>query len=110
MIYKVRGRFKVETSALFLQKLTDGSIQRQRPDGPELVASMNRAVVAPSGYVEWSELCYCEPPLQHERATVLDHHFDDLSTEVIDDHQPYDEQSFMDYLRNLATSSAAPAT
>lgn len=103
-----RARFKVETSAIFLQKLTDGSIERQRPDGPELAASMNRAVVTPFGDVAWSELCYCQPPLQHERITVLDHHFDHLTREVIDDHKHYDGQPFMEYLRNLAAPSQLP--
>ena len=105
MIYKVSGRFNAETAASLLQKLTDGTIEQQRPDGAEIVASMNRAVVTPSGHVQWSELCYCQPPLQHERATVLDHHFDDLSTEAINVHQHDDGRPFMDYLKKLATSS-----
>ncbi|MDH3660330.1 MAG: hypothetical protein OEU92_09905 [Alphaproteobacteria bacterium] len=105
MIYKVRGRFKAETAATFLQKLSDGTIEQQRPDGAEIIASMNRAVVTSSGHVQWSELCYCPSPLQHERTTVLDHHFDDLSTEPIDGYQHYDGKPFMDYLKELATSS-----
>ncbi len=104
MIYKVSGRFKAETATSFLQKLTDGTIEQQRPDGAEIIASMNRAVVTPSGHVQWSELCYCPSPLQHERTTVLDHHFDDLSTEPIDGHQHYDGRPFMDYLKELTTS------
>jgi hypothetical protein len=64
---------------------------------------MHRAVVTDSGDVQWSELCYCQPPLQHERATVLDYHFDDLSTEAIDGHQRYDGKPFMDYLKETST-------
>ena len=102
MIYKVRARFKTATSAAFLDRLTDGSVAGQRPDGAEIVASMNRAVVTASGYVEWSERCYCPTPLHHERQTVLDDHFDTISTEVIDEIQHYDGQPFMNYLKQLA--------
>ena len=81
MIYRVRARFRTDTAAAFLEKLTDGTVQQQSPDGPEIVASMSRAVLNGAGEIEWSELCYCHSPLAHERATVLDAHFDDMSTE-----------------------------
>ena len=54
MIYHVRAKFRSETAAEFLTKLTDGTIANQRPDGPELVASMDRAVVNAEGQIEWS--------------------------------------------------------
>ena len=54
MIYKVRAKLKIETAADFLKKLTDGTILNQRPDGAEMVNSMNRAVVAVEESVEWS--------------------------------------------------------
>ena len=88
MIYKVKARFKEESAAEFRRKLLDGTIASQKPDGPEMVDSMHRAVVKESGEIEWSELCYCNPPLAHERQTVLDHHFDDISTKIIDGYQP----------------------
>lgn len=50
------------------------------PTDRKIVASMNRAVVNQAGEIEWSELCYCNSPLAHERATVLDSHFDDISS------------------------------
>ena len=102
MIYRVRARFKTDTAAAFLMKLTDGTIQQQIPDGPEIVASMNRAVLNGAGEIEWSELCYCNPPLAHERATVLDAHFDDMSIKTIEDYQQYDGEPFMKYLKQLA--------
>jgi hypothetical protein len=105
MIYKVKARFKEVSAAEFQRKLLDGTIANQKPDGPELVDSMNRAVLKESGEVEWSELCYCNPPLAHERQTVLDDHFDDISTEVIETHQEYDGRPFMDYLAELADGS-----
>ena len=107
MIYHVRGRFKEHTAAVFLAKLTDGTIGKQRPDGTEIVASMERAVVTTDGHVEWSESCYCPTPLLHERATVLDSHFDDLVTDPIDAHTTYDGRPFMEYLHELAAPGSA---
>lgn len=103
MIYHVRAKFRSETAAEFLTKLTDGTIANQRPDGPELVASMDRAVVNAEGQIEWSELCYCDPPLAHERATVLDVHFEDIWTYPIESHVQYEGQPFMNQLRALVT-------
>ncbi len=105
MIYKVKARFKKETAGDFRRKLTDGTIASQKPDGKEVVAAMQRAVVGSSGDIEWSERCYCDPPLAHERETVLDHHFDDISTEAIDDYQQAEGRAFMDYLDQLASES-----
>jgi hypothetical protein len=104
LIYKVRARFKAATAADFLEKLTDGTIQNQRPDGAEMVRSMNRAVVAADGSIEWSEKCFCGTPLAHERATVLDTYFEDLSTDLIDDYRDYAGEPFMGYLEQLAGS------
>jgi hypothetical protein len=103
MIYHVQARFRADTAAKFLTKLTDGTIGNQRPDGAELVASMERAVVNEQGRAEWSELCYCEPPLAHERATVLDLHFEDIRTEPIEAHAQYQGQAFMEYLNELVS-------
>ncbi len=103
MIYHVQARFRADTAAEFLTKLTDGTISAQRPDGAELVASMERAIVNAEGETEWSELCYCEPPLAHERATVLDLHFDDIRTEPIEAYARYEGQAFMEYLEELVS-------
>ena len=102
MIYRVRARFRSETAQEFLRKLTDGTVVRQVPDGPEIVASMNRAVVNDDGEVEWTELCFCPTPLAHERATVLDAHFDNITTEVIQAHTHYEGVPFMEHLRREA--------
>jgi len=105
MIYHVQASFRADTAAAFLAKLTDGTISEQRPDGAELVASMERAVVNSQGQTEWSELCYCDPPLAHERTTVLDLHFDDIRTEPLEAHVQYDGRAFMDHLRALVSQS-----
>jgi hypothetical protein len=72
------------------------------PDGAEIVASMNRAVLNDAGEVEWSELCFCATPLAHARATVLDAHFDSITTEPIQAHRRYDGTPFMEHLKREA--------
>jgi len=101
MIYKVRARFNKSKAKEFYQKLTDGTIENQRPDGPEIVASMNRATTGSSGLVNWSELCYCPQPLRHERATVYDKYFSDLKTEQTENHVKVEGASFINYLFKL---------
>ena len=103
MIYKVTARLKSETARELHRKLNDGTIERQQPDGREIVASMRRAVVSDAGQVCWSELCYCDTPLEHERETVYDHHFDELQTEVVEAHQQQQGRPFFDFLSELAS-------
>lgn len=102
MIYHVRAKFREETAAALLAKLADGSIANQHPDGSELVASMERAVINSGGQTEWSEKCFCPSPLLHERATVLDLHFDDIETEPIDAQSNFEGRPFTEYLQELA--------
>ena len=102
MIYHVRAKFRDDTAASLLMKLNDGTIAGQRPDGPEMVASMERAVVNAAGEVEWSEMCFCPSPLHHERATVLDAHFENIDTEAIDAHTIYEGKLLLSYLKELS--------
>lgn len=104
MYYRVTAKLKPETARDFLRKLTDGTIQSQRPDGGEIVESMNRAVQAEDGNTVLSIACHCHTPLAHERVTVLNHHFDDLQTELIEGYQNFDGQPFMEHLSMLAQS------
>ena len=101
MIYKVQARFNQSKAKEIYQKLTDGTIEKQRPDGPEIVASMNRATIVSSGLVNWTELCYCPSPLRHERATVYDQYFSDLKTEQIENHEKFEGSSFISFLSKL---------
>lgn len=105
MYYNVKARLKTETAAEFLGKLRDGSIQQQKPDGKEIVDSMNRAVVTDTGDIEWSETCYCETPLLHERTTVYDHYFDNMSTTEVDGFGQHEGTPFMPYLGQLAAGT-----
>jgi len=98
MIYKVTAKFIDSKAGEFYQKLTDGSIQNQKPDGPEMVDSMHRASIEKSGLIMWSELCYCDPPLALERSTVLDNYFTEITIKPIDDYEEYEGDSFWDYL------------
>lgn len=98
MHYAVTASFNRETAAEFYQLLTDGTIESQKPDGKEIVASMKRAVIDSEGIVRWSEVCYCPTPLEHERATVYDRHFESIQTEPVDDYVEFDGEPFMEYL------------
>ena len=101
MYFAVKARFNDQTASEFFRKLTDGTIQNQKPDGNEIVKSMHRAKIDDSGVVRWSEVCYCSSPLQHERQTVYDHHFTELETEEIEDYIEYEGESFFEYLQRL---------
>ncbi len=102
MYYAVTAHFKPETAAEFLRKVTDGTIESQKPDGREIVASMKRAVIDEEGVVQWSEVCYCPTPLQHERATVYDHHFIDFQTKEVEDYVEFEGVPFMEFLGKRA--------
>ncbi|SVC45322.1 uncharacterized protein METZ01_LOCUS298176, partial [marine metagenome] len=69
MIYNVRAKIIEEKLDEFYERLTDGTIENQLPDGQEIVSSMKRAVLTELGLIEWFETCFCPTPLQHERET-----------------------------------------
>ncbi len=46
-------------------------------------------------------MCFCDPPLAHERATVLDQYFDAVTSEPIEDYEQHDGRSFMEHLQTL---------
>jgi len=96
MIYKVQARFIKGKAKEFYQKLTDGTIKKQRPDGKEIVASMKRAKIDSTGLVKWTEFCLCPSPLYHEKATAYDYFFTDMKTEVTDKHEDFEGDSFME--------------
>ena len=77
MLYSVRAKPKAAELPRFWTLLNDGTIGRQEPDGREIVACMKRAVLT-EDMVEWSETCYCTPPLNHEKSTVYDQFFSDI--------------------------------
>src|SRR6266566_1467080 len=82
MLYLVKARPIVPQMAGFWTLLNNGTIEAQKPDGGEIVASMRRAVMN-GDKVEWHETCFCNPPLRHERATIYDQFFTDLKKEPL---------------------------
>ena len=101
MIYSIKAKFISEKMKEFFQRLTDGTIENQKPDGAEIISSMNRAKITTPGVLEWSEMCFCSPPLKHERHTVYDKFFSDMEIKGIDDYVEFDGESFFDYLKKL---------
>jgi len=98
LIYKVQAKFNYDKIQEFHQKLTDGTIEKQKTDGYEIVNSMNRATIDDEGNVNWTELCYCPTPLKHERGTVYDQYFTDMKTEPIEDYKTFEGKSFMKHI------------
>ena len=97
-IYSVKARYIEEKMKEFYQKLTDGTIQNQKPDGQEIINSMKRAKITKDNVIQWPEMCFCSPPLKHERETVYDHYLTNMETKVIDDYVEYAGELFMDFL------------
>ncbi len=98
MIYSVKARFIEEKMGEFYRKLTDGTIQNQKPDGQEIVNSVKRAKITEPNTIQWSEMCFCPTPLKHERETVYNHFLIDMETEIIDDYAEFDGELFFEFL------------
>jgi len=98
MIYSVKARYIEKKMSEFYQKLTDGTIQNQKPDGQEIINSMKRAKITESNVIQWSEMCFCPTPLKHERETVYNNFLTDMQIKVIDDYEEYKGEFFMDFL------------
>ncbi len=98
MIYSVKARFIEEKMGEFYRKLTDGTIQNQKPDGQEIVNSVKRAKITEPNTIQWSEMCFCPTPLKHERETVYNHFLTDMETEIIDDYVEFNGELFFEFL------------
>lgn len=103
MFYLVIAQLRTERAVDLRRALLDDTIRNQKPDGQEIVDSLKRAVLTPDGAVEWSEVCYCESPLAHERQTVLDRFFSEISTRPVDGYQEHSGRRLVEYLDELAT-------
>ena len=102
MLYKVRAKIIEENLGRFYEKLTDGTIDNQHPDGNEIVASMKRARLTKSGIVEWFENCGCSTPLKHERETQYDYYFSEINTELVEESGKMNGKSFWSYMEKLS--------
>ncbi|MDH3611604.1 MAG: hypothetical protein OEM79_07585 [Nitrosopumilus sp.] len=98
MFYSVKAQYNEEKMGEFYQKLTDGTIQNQKPDGYEVVNSMKRAKITAPKIIQWSEMCFCPTPLKHERQTIYDQFLTDFETKTIEDYVEFDGESFFDLL------------
>ncbi len=98
MFYSVKAQYIEEKMKEFYQKLTDGTIQNQKPDGYEIVKSMKRAKITAPKIIQWAEMCFCPTPLKHERETIYNHFLTDMETKIIADYVEYDGEFFMDFL------------
>ena len=101
MFYSIKAKFIQENMKDFFQKLTDGTIENQKPDGTEILNSMKRAKIIEPGIIQWSEMCFCSPPLKHERQTVYDKFFSEMEINNIDDYVEFKGKPFFDYLSEL---------
>ena len=102
MLYKVRAKIIEENLSVFYEKLIDGTIYNQHPDGKEIVASMKRARLIKSGVVEWFENCGCSTPLKHERETQYDYYFSEINTELVAESGKMNGKSFWSYMEKLS--------
>jgi hypothetical protein len=107
MIYSVRAHYIPEKLAEFHDRLTDGSIRGQEPDGEEICASMTRARVTKPGVVQWTETCYCPTPLEHERKTVYDRYFTDLTATETPEHLEFEGDSFLGLMEHEPGKTSA---
>ena len=98
VFYSIKAQYIEGKMNEFYQKLTDGTIQNQKPDGQEIISSMKRAKITGQKTIQWSELCFCPTPLKHERETIYDHFLANLETQTIDDYIEFDGESFFDFL------------
>ena len=101
MIYRVTASFREETASDLRSELKDGSIAAQQPEGQEIVDSLRRAVRTAGGTIQWTECCYCDPPLAHERSTVLDRYIEEFETEAIGKHEQCEGRPFLQYLEEV---------
>jgi hypothetical protein len=102
MKYKVKANLIPDRAADFYKVLTDGTVQKQKPDGAEIVSAMKEAKIMSPNVIEWYETCYCASPLNHERETVYDKYFTNISTELVDQFADIEGESFWGYLKNAA--------
>ncbi|PTQ55021.1 MAG: hypothetical protein BSOLF_0988 [Candidatus Carbobacillus altaicus] len=82
--YLVRAQIDVSRQEALRERLIQGEIERLKPFGRELSASLEEARLDPeTGEVLWEEACYCRVPLAEEREAVLDRYFTRIDVERV---------------------------
>ena len=101
MLYRVEAKFHNDLLKEFFTKLTDGTIENQKPDGLEIIASMKRAKLKDNNCLEWYERCFCATPLKHERETIYDTYLYDFQTTLVDEiKEDIEGNSFWEYMES----------
>ena len=98
MLYRVRAKVIKKNLRSFYENLTNGTIYKQHPDGKEIVASMKRAKLVNSRFIEWFENCGCSPPLDHERKTQYNYYFSNFTIKIAKEMVEIEGESFWDYI------------
>jgi len=102
MLYKVKAKFHKALLKEFFTKLTDGTIESQKPDGVEIINSMKRAKVTDDETLAWYESCFCATPLKHERKTVYDTYLYDIKTTLVEEKkEDIEGNSFWEQMEGL---------
>ena len=101
MKYQITAKLKEGKSLDFREALQDGRVRGIGPDGVEIVKGLQNATIAKSGEVTWSMICFCSPPLKHEREAILDDYFTDMKIVPLDEAIPQSGESFLKHLDNL---------
>ena len=101
MLYRVKAKFHNDLLKEFFNKLTDGTIENQKPDGLEILASMKRAKIKDDISLEWYESCFCVTPLKHERESIYDTYLYDFKTTLVDEvKDDIEGNSFWEYMES----------
>ncbi len=102
MLYKITATINEAKIKEFYTKLTDDTIASLKPDGQEMLASMQRAKIDDKKNVTWYERCFCAVPLNHERSTVYDLYFETFVPILVDETKDDIKGiSFWDYMKTL---------
>lgn|SRR5690606_28130440 len=82
--YIVRARLKPARAAELRERLAEGAFDHMMPFGPGLADALERAHRDPeTGEAVWEVRCFCTPPLAAERKAILDHYFDQITTQEV---------------------------
>ena len=100
MLYKIKANFHEDLLPEFFTKLTDGTIEQQKPDGLEIIKSIKKAKITAEKTLEWYEHCLCEIPLNHERETIYNRYFYNFNiSDVVEEKDDIKGDLFWEYLQ-----------
>ncbi len=84
--YLIRAQLRTDLADELRSRLQKKEFEKLRPFGSSLTRGLENARFDPkTGVTVWEEEDYCSPPLAQERAAVLDHYFDELCWEPVEE-------------------------